>query len=483
MPLTASKRQRSVVFAAFVGLSLAPVLGIAMHRLADWSLFTGGMSGYDTGAKFAARVLQMCTLVLVAVLDRKVAYSERTVRNAVALAAAGTAAAAAGFLFAPDPTVRLVCAGVHGITQTLMMVGWGYYFCSAEPRQSAFALTGAFALSGLLGWLFSFLPAPAVQALAVGAAPAGALCLLYELSRSGTSPADEPLTRAALGRVPRTLVLLLAACTLTGVFVHTLVPTNQIQLGEDYRSLTTLVYLLVFAAFFVWTVVLGRSDPERLLPVFPAVALGGLVCYTSFIGQWPALAMDILASTQSCIIIFFWLATAVVVHQCHLPRVFSFCLASIVFAEPITLSITVRGMLDPTGHVAGSMAAIAVTLGLALVLVVLTVGLAYSEALKTARTPSGIGTPPPPAEPPAPDPLVAAIASLAEDYALTAREQEVALNLARGRTFPETAEVLGVSLDTVRTHVKCLYRKAGVHKKGHLIELIEERRGDREALA
>ena len=77
---------------------------------------------------------------------------------------------------------------------------------------------------------------------------------------------------------------------------------------------------------------------------------------------------------------------------------------------------------------------------------------------------------------------MAAIESMADDYALTARKQEVALHLARGHTFPETDEALGVSLDTVRTHVKCLYRKTGVHKKGHFIALIEERRPDREAL-
>ena len=75
MPMTASPRQRSVVFTAFMGLSLVAVLGVASHRLADWSLFAGGTAGYDTNAKFVARVLQICTLVLVAILDRKVAYS------------------------------------------------------------------------------------------------------------------------------------------------------------------------------------------------------------------------------------------------------------------------------------------------------------------------------------------------------------------------------------------------------------------------
>lgn len=477
MPLAASKRQRSALFAAFADLSFAPIAGIAMHRLADWSLFTGGMADYDTGAKFAARILQLCTLVLIAALDRKVTYSERTIRNAVILAAVGTAAATALFLMLPNPTLRLACAGLRGVFQTMMMVGWGYYLCSVDTRRSAFALTGAFAFSGVISWLCSFFPVAAITVLAIAATPLGALCLLYELSRSGTAPADEPLTRAACARLPGMLMLLLGACTLTGVFVHALVPTNKIQLGNEYQWLTTGIYLLIFIAFCLWIVPLGRPDPERLLPIFPVVVLGGLVCYTSFIGQWPILAMDVLTATQNCTIVFCWLATAIVVHQRCLPRVFSFCVANIVFAEPITLSIAMRGILNPTGHVVGSLSAIAVTLTLALVLVVLTVALLYGEALKTARTiGDGANAPLVPHTPA--DPLVAAIATMADDYALTMREQEVALHLARGRTFPETAEALGVSLDTVRTHVKCLYRKTGVHKKGRLIELIDERRSD-----
>ena len=99
MPLTASPRQRGAMFAAFIGLSIVPVLGLAAYRLAGWSLFTGGLADYSTGAKFAARVLQVCTLVLVAVLDRKVAYSERTVRNAVGVSAVISAATTAGVLF------------------------------------------------------------------------------------------------------------------------------------------------------------------------------------------------------------------------------------------------------------------------------------------------------------------------------------------------------------------------------------------------
>ncbi|WP_442904065.1 helix-turn-helix transcriptional regulator [Gordonibacter sp.] len=52
----------------------------------------------------------------------------------------------------------------------------------------------------------------------------------------------------------------------------------------------------------------------------------------------------------------------------------------------------------------------------------------------------------------------------------------VALHLTRGYTLPQTADMLCVSLDTVRTHVKSLYKKLGIHKKQSLIAIVEEKR-------
>ena len=45
---------------------------------------------------------------------------------------------------------------------------------------------------------------------------------------------------------------------------------------------------------------------------------------------------------------------------------------------------------------------------------------------------------------------------------LTPREAEVLLMLARGRTYVQVADELGVSLNTVASHIKNLYRKLGV---------------------
>jgi LuxR family maltose regulon positive regulatory protein len=47
--------------------------------------------------------------------------------------------------------------------------------------------------------------------------------------------------------------------------------------------------------------------------------------------------------------------------------------------------------------------------------------------------------------------------------ALTRRETEVLQLLARGCSYGEVAKRLGVSINTVSTHIKKLYLKLGVH--------------------
>ena len=69
--------------------------------------------------------------------------------------------------------------------------------------------------------------------------------------------------------------------------------------------------------------------------------------------------------------------------------------------------------------------------------------------------------------------LKAAIDRLSDQYSLTSREAEVALLLAMGYTLGATAENLTVSLDTVRTHAKNLYRKLDIHKRQELLSLVQ----------
>jgi DNA-binding NarL/FixJ family response regulator len=48
---------------------------------------------------------------------------------------------------------------------------------------------------------------------------------------------------------------------------------------------------------------------------------------------------------------------------------------------------------------------------------------------------------------------------------LTKREKEVLAALSRGPSYKEIAAVLGISLNTVRTHLKQVYSKLGVRSR------------------
>jgi DNA-binding NarL/FixJ family response regulator len=54
-------------------------------------------------------------------------------------------------------------------------------------------------------------------------------------------------------------------------------------------------------------------------------------------------------------------------------------------------------------------------------------------------------------------------APLADDIGLSAREREVLKGLVDGLAYKQVADRLGISLDTVRTHVRAVYRKLQVH--------------------
>ena len=89
---------------------------------------------------------------------------------------------------------------------------------------------------------------------------------------------------------------------------------------------------------------------------------------------------------------------------------------------------------------------------------------------------------------PAPNPqvdLTAAVAAqesldalvverLSERFGLTPREADVVRCASQGHSLEKTAELLGVSVNTVRTHNRSVYAKMGVHSRQEIIELAAD---------
>ena len=66
-----------------------------------------------------------------------------------------------------------------------------------------------------------------------------------------------------------------------------------------------------------------------------------------------------------------------------------------------------------------------------------------------------------------------ALAAMKCRYGLTRRELQVLEYLARGRSLRYVANELVLSVNTIDTHTKNLYRKLGIHNRQELIDLCE----------
>lgn len=64
--------------------------------------------------------------------------------------------------------------------------------------------------------------------------------------------------------------------------------------------------------------------------------------------------------------------------------------------------------------------------------------------------------------------------AIAREHQLTAREAEIFALLAQGRTVHGISEKLFVSENTVKSHIKSIYQKLGIHLRSQLIDLVNE---------
>jgi DNA-binding NarL/FixJ family response regulator len=60
---------------------------------------------------------------------------------------------------------------------------------------------------------------------------------------------------------------------------------------------------------------------------------------------------------------------------------------------------------------------------------------------------------------------------------LTPREREVAFHLVEGHTYKEVAGILFVSTDTIRQHIKNIYRKLHINSRIHLVREFNKPKG------
>ena len=71
------------------------------------------------------------------------------------------------------------------------------------------------------------------------------------------------------------------------------------------------------------------------------------------------------------------------------------------------------------------------------------------------------------------DPVADACGFIAQEYGLTPREAAILDHIAHGRNVPAMADKMLLSKETIRTHVKGLYRALGVHSRQEVVDMVE----------
>lgn len=469
MPLVESEHRKSKLLATMAGYPVAAAAGLAAFRVGAWTIFQNGPGLTDGGVPFFAHVVQALTMIAIIVIDRKVSYSEQDFVRVLAVAA-GVGAAATVLVLAPVPLAVYAGSALHGAASAFVLVGAGVYFCSLKPDQSCFALSFAFALYGLVTWALSFVPAPAIAATSIACYPVAFFCLFVDIGKGKTLAHESAAHSAKRGSIPWSMLLLLGLCTLASMMARVLVPMTEDILSSSYKVYWPMMLIGIFVLCCVWIFVLKR-DTENIWPLFMMIIFSGFLCFSSFSRDDPLFAASFFRATRECLMLFCWVVIAGTASSRNLPRLPYFAATTLVFLSgPVVIASASEFFLPERSFSLPGPEVILATTAMSFALAVATVAVAFKKTVSSRsslpvekRDDSGCS-------------VNEALELVASRFELTQREAEVASLLVNGYTLPHAADALCISVDTVRTHSKSLYRKLGIHKKRELIAIVEEAR-------
>lgn len=319
------------------------------------------------------------------------------------------------------------------------------------------------------------MPPSATAAFVTGAALVSPLAL-ERYSRMLLSPAglyggtSEENDAVAIETIP--LRLSMASLAFFGIAVGGVQSNGgaTVAASADLPSLTIqLTTALVAVGLFALSLRFRKiGNPDVLLRVF---LLAVLMIAVYLVGAWGSssagVGMAAASVARTAVFAYIWvLACESLPHPTR---------AAFVFAcgwGTFTLAQTLSTKLGLWAAQAGGLGFGAYTL----LVVGSLVGLVLINTLPQAKanpSPQGPSAPPVSTSLEVPDLYERGCERLARAHDLTPRKAQVLLPLVRGRSNPSIAASLTVGAETVRTHVRHIYQKTGIHSREELMNTVE----------
>lgn len=474
MPLVDAGREDGKTLSILLGLPFAAAFGLAIFRIGAWTAFRIGPGASDGGISFFAHLVQALAIVALIILDRKFTYTRKTLLRALCIVAFLGAVASAAIM-SPSTAIAYAGSALHGAASAFIVLGFGLYFCSLSPAKSSFGLTFAFAIYGITTWILSFIPSSLIALISVACFPLSYFCIYISFGKDAESIARKGgSTMTSLSELPWIAFALLAVCAIASMVAQVIVPVTDELLSSPYSIYWPAILIGIFLLYAIWIVLLKHNRVENLWLAFVLVIFSGLLCWSSFSDVHQSFAANFFRATRECLMLFCWIVVAEIAYSRNLPRIASFGTITLVLLSlPKIITSASEWLFPGQALVLPRAGTVLITTVVSFILIIV----AFAVLLKqTKRT---IVVTPKAEESTTPNET--SFAAFSAQFGLTHREEEVLALLSKGHTLPSIAERLCISLDTVRSHAKNIYRKAGVHKKQELLNLLEAMRTDGKA--
>ena len=382
-----------------------------------------------------------------------------------------------------------------GLASGALVVLWGRYLCTLEPRVSTLCIAANFLLAACLYFIVNGIP-PYLAVVVLVVAPAlSAWCLIGAMKSSeqmaGTDKdqqsvdvdSQRPAANGSKRGARRVFSDSMSWRTLAGIAGFAFSSGFVISLASfeggvsDFELAGSLQVLGNAAAAVLVLLVVSllsiRFDLHSTCRVvLPLMAVGFLVL-TTFEGPLGTIGLFIAFLGSGLFELVVWAAFARRAHE---------------FPQGAAMLFGIGQGVKLIGWAAGSLAVTAVEpmlsqsqsiLFVVVLLVVAATVFLGERAFRPDESVAGLADPSDPGEK---RPEIAeatvddGVAKLAEEFRLTPRETEVCLLLAKGRSIPYIEQELHISHSTAVTHTRHIYEKTGVHDRQELIDLVEERK-------
>lgn len=374
-----------------------------------------------------------------------------------------------------------ICVVLGGTTLALVRLAWGQLYATLDQREVGIYTASSFLVATLINIVLMLLPWPCTTAVLLTLPTLSALLIRRASGIVDETPNHMPTTPEASGesvkKSPLIAVVQLALGMFVFVFANSLIRilvangTEQSWIG----GWGTLAVDAIVALLFVFLYVAIKS--MNPLPAYRCTLILMVAGYTlcTFVPEeHQSLTTSLVLIGYGLFDLLSWAVMASVASRVRTNplRVFGLGIGMTVAGRALGYIV---GATCATRQAAGSLSLQSLAMLMVLLLVVACASILPESVFgHIGHAKDAEGSPPSKLTPKENNPsLESACATIARQGALTSRETDVLLPLARGHNAQAISNELSIAKGTVQTHVKHIYAKLGLHSQQELIELVE----------